>query len=43
MVERLMEVTLGEEMAACIGIGRYGGSESRRVFYMPYGLMYLIH
>ena len=34
MVKRLMEVTLEEEMAAYIGIGRYGRSESRRDYLM---------
>jgi len=36
MVKRLMEVTLEEEMAAYIGIGRYGRSESRRDYRNGY-------
>lgn len=35
-VKRLMEVTLEEEMAAYIGIGRYGRSESRRDYRNGY-------
>jgi len=36
MVERLMEVTLGEEMAAYVDIGRYV-VRTEGVFYRPYG------